>query len=254
MVANSLHVRISLFFVVVLCDVWCCVDQGEVQGGGTADSADSFTAVWWGAQCQHHTVPHSLTGGWGERGAGWRGGGDRGVHVGLLVLRVMRGRGAGGGGATLSERGSAQVTCLHVEHTQHSMTRFVNAACVYLSGPDHVCCATTPHALHSPYHRPSQAVATPLAHHHALHHVCLLQGVTVTPFRVVDEINQGMDPSNERKVFEQLVTASCKEGTPQCFLLTPKLLPDLPFTEVRRFGGGGVEKSQTLGGGGLDCN
>jgi hypothetical protein len=58
------------------------------------------------------------------------------------------------------------------------------------------------------------------------------QGVTVTPFRVVDEINQGMDPTNERRVFEQLVTASCQAGTPQCFLLTPKLLPDLPFTEV----------------------
>ncbi len=27
-----------------------------------------------------------------------------------------------------------------------------------------------------------------------------LQDVTVTPFRVVDEINQGMDPINERKV------------------------------------------------------
>ena len=23
---------------------------------------------------------------------------------------------------------------------------------------------------------------------------------------------------------------ACREGTPQCFLLTPKLLPDLPFT------------------------
>lgn len=54
----------------------------------------------------------------------------------------------------------------------------------------------------------------------------------MTPFRVVDEINQGMDPANERKVFEQLVVASCQEGTPQCFLLTPKLLPDLPFTQV----------------------
>jgi hypothetical protein len=61
---------------------------------------------------------------------------------------------------------------------------------------------------------------------------CCLQGVTVTPFRVVDEINQGMDPANERKVFEQLVKASCQEGTPQCFLLTPKLLPDLHFTKV----------------------
>lgn len=27
-----------------------------------------------------------------------------------------------------------------------------------------------------------------------------MQGVTQTPFRVVDEINQGMDPVNERKV------------------------------------------------------
>ena len=42
-----------------------------------------------------------------------------------------------------------------------------------------------------------------------------LQGVTVTPFRVVDEINQGMDAVNEREVFSQLVRASCKEGTPQ---------------------------------------
>jgi hypothetical protein len=64
------------------------------------------------------------------------------------------------------------------------------------------------------------------------------QGVTVTPFRVVDEINQGMDPVNERKVFVQLVEASCQEGTPQCFLLTPKLLPDLHYTEVRAWQGG----------------
>lgn len=50
------------------------------------------------------------------------------------------------------------------------------------------------------------------------------------PFRVVDEINQGMDPTNERKVFMQLVESACRPGTPQCFLLTPKLLPGLPFT------------------------
>jgi len=56
-----------------------------------------------------------------------------------------------------------------------------------------------------------------------------LQGVAETPFRVVDEINQGMDPVNERKVFRLLVEASTKPRTPQCFLLTPKLLPGLPF-------------------------
>ncbi|CAG9462259.1 unnamed protein product [Pedinophyceae sp. YPF-701] len=58
-----------------------------------------------------------------------------------------------------------------------------------------------------------------------------LQGVTFTPFRVVDEINQGMDPVNERKVYHQLVEAASREGTPQCFLLTPKLLPGLPYNE-----------------------
>ncbi|WIA31719.1 hypothetical protein OEZ86_002595 [Tetradesmus obliquus] len=72
-----------------------------------------------------------------------------------------------------------------------------------------------------------------------------LQGVTVTPFRVVDEINQGMDPANERKVFTQLVKASCQAGTPQCFLLTPKLLPDLHYTEditiLNIFNGGLVD-------------
>ena len=46
----------------------------------------------------------------------------------------------------------------------------------------------------------------------------------------MDEINQGMDPVNERKVYLQLVQAACCPGTPQCFLMTPKLLPGLPFT------------------------
>ena len=41
------------------------------------------------------------------------------------------------------------------------------------------------------------------------------QGVTVTPFRVIDEINQGMDPINERKVFTLLVESSCRPDTPQ---------------------------------------
>ena len=57
-----------------------------------------------------------------------------------------------------------------------------------------------------------------------------LQEVAAAPFRVVDEINQGMDPVNERKVFRLLVDAATAPDTPQCFLLTPKLLPDLPFS------------------------
>ncbi|KAH1032868.1 hypothetical protein J1N35_045042 [Gossypium stocksii] len=59
-----------------------------------------------------------------------------------------------------------------------------------------------------------------------------LQDLANCPFRVVDEINQGMDPINERKMFQQLVQAASQPNTPQCFLLTPKLLPDLEYSEA----------------------
>lgn len=59
-----------------------------------------------------------------------------------------------------------------------------------------------------------------------------LQDLTNCPFRVVDEINQGMDPVNERKMFQQLVRAASQPNTPQCFLLTPKLLSDLEYSEA----------------------
>jgi len=58
-----------------------------------------------------------------------------------------------------------------------------------------------------------------------------LQGLTECPFRVVDEINQGMDPKNERKVFELMAAAATTEGTSQYFLITPKLLPDLDYND-----------------------
>ena len=58
-----------------------------------------------------------------------------------------------------------------------------------------------------------------------------LQEQTVVPFRCVDEINQGMDAVNERRVFDMLVQTSCKENSAQYFLLTPKLLPDLNYDE-----------------------
>merc|ERR1712112_720350 len=57
-----------------------------------------------------------------------------------------------------------------------------------------------------------------------------LQELTTVPFRCVDEINQGMDAVNERKVFELLVRTSCEESSAQYFLLTPKLLPDLQYS------------------------
>jgi hypothetical protein len=62
-----------------------------------------------------------------------------------------------------------------------------------------------------------------------------LQMVTDTPFRVVDEINQGMDPVNERIVFSRIVESTSKKRAsdskipPQYFLATPKLLPNLVY-------------------------
>ena len=49
------------------------------------------------------------------------------------------------------------------------------------------------------------------------------------PFRVVDEINQGMDPRNERMVHERMVDIACREHTSQYFLITPKLLTGLRY-------------------------
>lgn len=56
-----------------------------------------------------------------------------------------------------------------------------------------------------------------------------LQDLAKSPFRVVDEINQGMDPRNERMVHERMVDIACQENTSQYFLITPKLLTGLKF-------------------------
>jgi hypothetical protein len=85
-----------------------------------------------------------------------------------------------------------------------------------------------------------------------------LQQRAKAPFRVVDEINQGMDPRNERMVHQRLVEVSCQPGTPQyvsypfndtlmhtCnhysyilliryFLITPKLLPNLTYHSMMK--------------------
>ncbi|OCT97869.1 structural maintenance of chromosomes protein 5 isoform X2 [Xenopus laevis] len=58
-----------------------------------------------------------------------------------------------------------------------------------------------------------------------------LQELNRCPFRVVDEINQGMDPVNERRVFEMVVKTACKENTSQYFFITPKLLQNLTYAE-----------------------
>ncbi|XP_055908199.1 structural maintenance of chromosomes protein 5 [Eupeodes corollae] len=58
-----------------------------------------------------------------------------------------------------------------------------------------------------------------------------LQQLTHVPFRCVDEINQGMDPRNERRIFDMLVDETTKAGSSQYFFVTPKLLPNLSCNE-----------------------
>lgn len=70
-----------------------------------------------------------------------------------------------------------------------------------------------------------------------IYYLMALQALSRAPFRVVDEINQGMDPRNERIVHERLVDISCnggvgpdvRDGGSQYFLVTPKLLPGLKY-------------------------
>jgi structural maintenance of chromosomes protein 5 len=61
-----------------------------------------------------------------------------------------------------------------------------------------------------------------------------LQSMAQAPFRVVDEINQGMDPRNERMVHERMVEIACREHTSQYFLITPKLLTGLRYDKRMR--------------------
>jgi chromosome segregation ATPase len=65
-----------------------------------------------------------------------------------------------------------------------------------------------------------------------------LQDMMVSPFRCVDEINQGLDDRNERLVFKRIVKNSTsppksfpQNHTGQYFLITPKLLPNLTDME-----------------------
>lgn len=58
-----------------------------------------------------------------------------------------------------------------------------------------------------------------------------LQHLSQVPFRCVDEINQGMDPNNERRVFDMLVNNVAQPGQSQFFYVTPKLQEKLPYND-----------------------
>lgn len=59
-----------------------------------------------------------------------------------------------------------------------------------------------------------------------------LQNFSSSPFRIVDEINQGMDKTFERLVHKLLVEASSVKGACQYVLVTPKLLPNLIYADT----------------------
>lgn len=62
-----------------------------------------------------------------------------------------------------------------------------------------------------------------------------LQALAQAPFRVVDEINQGMDPRNERMVHRRMVDIACgRRSCSQYFLITPKLLRGLAYDPKMR--------------------
>jgi hypothetical protein len=66
-----------------------------------------------------------------------------------------------------------------------------------------------------------------------------LQDLMTSPFRCVDEINQGLDERNERLVFKRIVENSTQpprsdsltDHSGQYFLITPKILPNLTDME-----------------------
>lgn len=67
-----------------------------------------------------------------------------------------------------------------------------------------------------------------------VYYMISMQELTSSPFRVVDEINQGMDARNERIVHKHMVEVACQEHTSQYFLITPKLLTNLHYADNMR--------------------
>lgn len=54
------------------------------------------------------------------------------------------------------------------------------------------------------------------------------------PFVIVDEMNQGMDSHNETKIMTILFEDAERGIAPQSFVITPKLLPNLPFQDAAK--------------------
>lgn len=58
-----------------------------------------------------------------------------------------------------------------------------------------------------------------------------LQAITTVPFRCVDEINQGMDEINEKRVYHLIMNSISTCDTAQYFLVTPTLFRDVVYPQ-----------------------
>jgi len=83
--------------------------------------------------------------------------------------------------------------------------------------------ATELRALSGQTHSGGERMVATMLYHFAL------QEQTPAPFRVVDEMNQGMDAHFERAILSMMIADARRPGSPQCLLITPKLLLDLEF-------------------------
>ncbi|KAL0279416.1 UNVERIFIED_CONTAM: hypothetical protein PYX00_000981 [Menopon gallinae] len=59
-----------------------------------------------------------------------------------------------------------------------------------------------------------------------------LQRLMIAPFRFVDEINQGMDSTNERRIMDLMINVTSEKRSGQYFFITPKILPDVKCSET----------------------
>lgn len=61
-----------------------------------------------------------------------------------------------------------------------------------------------------------------------------LEEERIPPFIMVDELNQGLDPSNEMKIMTMMIEDAAKDSGPQSFVVTPKLLSNLPLSSCTK--------------------
>ncbi|XP_068235097.1 structural maintenance of chromosomes protein 5-like isoform X2 [Palaemon carinicauda] len=112
---------------------------------------------------------------------------------------------------------SGEVELTHED--EHDYSKYGIAIYVKFRGADKLRILTAQHQSGG-----ERALATAL-------YMLSLQNLTSVPFRCVDEINQGMDPVNERSMLSMLIETAAKEESSQYFFVSPKLLRGLQYSD-----------------------